>query len=185
MLNTVIYTIALLIVIFIVFFILCFVIKGVINLFKKANHRYFDLKEYLPEEEITTLRQVAYLSLMLWCFAIIVYSFLYRDANFITFAALEIIISAYIVVRINKESIGRKLLVFLIFPYGSLVYFILLPLPNSYAFLIDPAYIISILDFLHIIGYLYLMKMAFDKFRFYTEANGLGVSIHGISYHLC
>lgn len=154
-----------LIAIIIVFFILYF-IGVLIN--KKVVHgekKLFDPKQYLPVEEIHSLRQVGFLVLMASCFicALYILIFPYTDVLYITF--FDILLSLYVAVTFKKESIWKKILLLLLIPYGSLSYVL-------FGFTL-----VSILDLVHVPVLVYFMKYYYDQFKEYTEANGLGITI--------
>jgi hypothetical protein len=78
---------------------------------------------------------------------------------------LDIVVSIYLALKMDKDSRKDKVLLFLLIPFGSIT-----------ALLFGDG-IVVLLDLTHIIGYLYFIKVYFRKFIDYTENNGLGVTI--------
>ena len=130
-----------------------------------TGNKYFNLKEYLPEEEIHTLRQVAYLSLMAACFVNVMYTLIYVNTDTIYFELLDITLSLYIAATIDKSTTLRKLIVLLLVPYGALHY------------LLFGTPLIGLIDLIHIPVFLYFMKYYYDKFDEYTELHSLGIAV--------
>lgn len=128
--------------------------------------------DYLPEEEIKTLKQVYYLILILILFVSII-NFLFdndiimhNSPEFYVFnSVLDIICSLYIGINIYDGS--KKSIILSIF---------LIPLA-SIAFLLFGESIIEYWDFIRIPALLYIMKMCYDKFKTFTTTHNLGKSI--------
>jgi hypothetical protein len=78
---------------------------------------------------------------------------------------LDIGVSIYLALKMDKDSRKDKVLLFLLIPFGSITG------------LLFGDTIVALLDLTHIIGYLYFIKVYFRKFVEYTENNGLGVTI--------
>jgi hypothetical protein len=121
--------------------------------------------EYLPEDEIHTLRQVKYLILMGLCFTNVLYTFLTPTTDIVTFTIIDVLLSLYIAITIDKSSVSRKLLILLLIPYGSLT------------FLLFKFSLIGVLDLVHVPVFIYFIKYYYDLFKEYTESNGLGIAI--------
>ena len=133
---------------------------------KNSSNKYLNPSEFLPDDEIHTLRQVFYLILMALCFINFLYSLISIEMGDLSYFALfDIALSLYIAISLDKTYLKNKILMILLIPYGSLV------------FLIDPFNLIGLIDFIHIPVFLYLVKVYFDKFMEYTESNGLGVTV--------
>ena len=150
--------------------IILFLILTVVGAFivKKrpiTNNKYFNLNEYLPEEEVHTLRQVAYLALMTACFINVMYTLIYVNTDTVYFAILDITLSIYIAATIDKSTTVRKLIILLLVPYGALHY------------LLFGTTLIGFIDLIHIPVFLYFMKYYFDKFDEYTELHTLGIGV--------
>ena len=151
-----------------IFFILVYFSKYILNnnrlisYFK--NSKFSNPLEYFPSEEVSTLKQVFYLIMILVFIIICLYLiFDWRETNFIF--GLDIVVSIYLALKMSKESHKEEFILFLLIPFGSITQLVF---GNS---------IIILLDFIHILGYLYYMKVYYRKFVEYTENNGLGITI--------
>ncbi|WP_407413510.1 hypothetical protein [Methanobrevibacter sp.] len=149
----------------IVFLILMVIFRFVFKKLKNTSNKLFDLKEYFPEEEIHTLRQIFYLIMMGLLFVDIIYSIVYVEDDLLLFVIFDILLSLYISSKIDKNSLKNKIILLLIIPYGSLNYILF---NNS---------LIGIMDIIHVPALMYFIKIYYDKFREYTKSNGLGMSI--------
>ncbi len=130
-----------------------------------TNNKYFDVKEYLPEEEVHTLRQVAYLALMTACFINVMYTLIYVNTDTIYFAILDISLSLYIAITIDKSTTSHKLAVLVLVPFGALHY------------LLFGTPLIGLIDLIHAPVFIYFMKYYYDRFKEYTELHALGITI--------
>ncbi len=155
---------------FIISLLAYLILFGIVNFIfkhvKNYNNRLLNPIEYIPEEEFHTLKQVFYLIMMVLFFLFILYDFVLEGVDIKGVCILEIIVIIYVSSNLKYDSWKTKLLFFLMIPYGSIAYLLLGE--NS---------IISILDILNLIAYVYLMKIYYDKFKNYTETNGLGIAI--------
>lgn len=134
-----------------------------ISHFKKS--RFSNLLEYFPSEEILSLKQVSYLIMILVFIVIILYlTFDWKGGSFPIFV-LDIIVSVYLAIKVGKDSLKEKIILFLLIPFGSIT-----------GILFGKS-IIILLDLFHIVGYLYFIKVYYRKFVEYTENNGLGITI--------
>ena len=131
----------------------------------KIQSRVFNPKEYLPEDEIHSLNQVGYLSLMAACFICALYIFVFPGTDFLYFAVLDIVVSLFIAITSDKSTWYRKLLILFLVPYGSLTFLLF---NNS---------LMGIVDLIHIPVMIYFIKYYYDGFREYTEANSLGIAV--------
>lgn len=150
----------------IIVFLILIVVFGFI--FKKINVsaiRIFNLKEYFPDEEIHNLKQISLLIMMGLCFVNILYSIVFLGSDIIYFVAFDIILSLYLAIKLDKSSLKNKIILILLVPYGSLTFLLF---GNS---------LVGVMDLIHVPIYIYFIKHYFDKFREYTSANGLGISI--------
>ena len=153
------------IVIVAIFLILTFIGVFMLNRLKNSSNRYLNPEEFLPVDEIHTLRQLVYLILMAFCFINILYSLMFANADLIYFAVFDIALSLYIAVTLDKSSIKNKILWFLLIPYGALAYSLF---GLSW---------VGLLDIVHVLIFIYFIKMYYDKFMEYTQSNGLGITI--------
>ena len=134
-----------------------------INRFKKS--RLSNPLEYFPSEAVFLLKQVFYLAVIMVIIIICLYLTFDWNEGFYFIYLLDIVVSIYLALKMDKGSRKDKVLLFLLIPFGSIT-----------ALLFGEG-IVVLLDLTHIIGYLYFIKVYFRKFVDYTENNGLGVTI--------
>ena len=152
-----------------IFAALAYIAKYIINKgrlmarFKKS--RLSNPQEYFPSEEVFLLKQVFYLIVILVIIMICLYLTFDWDEGFYFAYLLDIVVSLYLALKMDKDSLKDKVLLFLLIPFGSIT-----------GILFGDS-IVVILDLTHIIGYLYFIKVYFRKFVEYTESNGLGITI--------
>lgn len=129
------------------------------------SHEFLNIKNYLPEEEISTLNQVLYLVMILIITVDILYSFFTwgSDVGYMIF--FDIVVSLIIAMGIGWEGRKNKLLLLLLVPVGALN---MLIFSNIYIFF---------LEILHIMVLIYFIKVYFGKFMKYTQNNNLGIPI--------
>ncbi len=122
-------------------------------------------EEYFPSDEVFLLKQVFYLIVILVIIMVCLYLFFDWNEGFYFIYLLDIALSIYLALKMDKDSRKDKVLLFLLIPFGSMTGLLF---GNS---------IVALLDLTHIIGYLYFIKVYFRKFVEYSENNGLGVTI--------
>lgn len=135
--------------------------------------KFLNPTEYLPEEEVKTLKQVGYLVLMLLLFISITNFFfdnnliLSNSPEFYVFnSVLDIVVSVFIASIIyDRSSPKSMILLFFLMPIASIAFLIFGESPIEYW------------DFLRIPAFLYLIKYFYEKFESYTDRHGLGFSI--------
>jgi hypothetical protein len=149
----------------IIFLVLTLIAKFLFNKMKNSSNRYLNPKEFLPEDEVHTLRQVFYLVLMSCFFITIFYSLTFTESDVFYFAIFDIFISLVAVMLLDESKFQNKILWLLIVPYGSLSY------------VLFGSKIMGWLDLIHIPALIYLVKLAYDKFIEYTRSNSLGITI--------
>lgn len=137
----------------------------VVNKLKNSDTKFLNPTEYLPDEEIHSIKQVYYLIMMGLCFVVALYALVFSSGDLTYFVIFDIIFSLYISITIEKDSVWKKILVLLLIPYGSLT------------FMMFNFTLVSLLDLIHIPVFLYLIKYYYDKFKIYTESNSLGITI--------
>ncbi|MBQ3473543.1 MAG: hypothetical protein IJH35_05710 [Methanobrevibacter sp.] len=155
--------------IFGIIFLIAYALKDRIT--HKVNF-FLNPHDYLPEEEIKTLKQFYYLILILILFVSIVNFFfdndiiMHNSPEFYVFnSVMDIIFSLYIGVNIYDGSKKSKILTVFLIPLASI------------AFLLFGESIIEYWDFIRIPALLYVMKLCYDKFRTFTSTHNLGKSI--------
>lgn len=152
-----------------IFAALAYIAKYIINKgrlmarFKKS--RLSNPQEYFPSEEVFLLKQVFYLIVILVIIIICLYLTFDWNEGFYFIYLLDIVVSLYLALKMDKDSLKDKVLLFLLIPFGSIT-----------GILFGDS-IVALLDLTHIIGYLYFIKVYFRKFVEYTENNKLGITI--------
>ncbi len=148
-----------------IFLILMGIIKIIREYLGKKSYRILNPKEYFPDEEIHSLKQIFYLIMMALFFINILYSLIMPKNDVIYLALLDIFLSLYVAVTLDKSTLKNKILVLLLIPFGSLTYILF-----RYS-------LVGFLDLLHVPIFIYLIKLYYDKFKMYTKSNGLGITI--------
>ena len=148
-----------------VFMVLMVIASFLLKKIMKSRNKIFNPREYFPEEEIHSLRQVFYLIMMAACFINILYSLVFVSTDVIYLVIFDILLSLFVAIRLDRSTLKNKILIFLLVPYGSLTYLLF---GNT---------LVGFLDFLHVPIFIYIIKIYYDKFREYTESNGLGIAI--------
>ena len=154
-----------LILVLIVYLVLIQVITFIYKNTDIKSYKILNPQEYFPDEEIHTLRQIFFLIMMGLFFINILYLLMTIGTDVYYLALFDIALSLYVAVTLDKTSLKNKILALLLIPLGSLTYVIF---GNT---------LVGLLDFIHVPVYMYLIKIYFDKFREYTESNGLGIAI--------
>ena len=154
-----------LILVLIVYLVLILVINFIYKNIDFKSYKLLNPQEYFPDEEIHTLRQIFYLIMMGLFFINILYLLMTIGTDVYYLSLFDIVLSLYVAVTLDKTSLKNKILAILLIPLGSLTYIIF---GNT---------LVGLLDFIHVPVYMYMIKIYFDKFREYTESNGLGITI--------
>lgn len=149
----------------IIFLALTLIGMFIVNIVSDSNSRVLNLEEYMPKDEIHTLTQIFYLLLMSACFINVMYTLIYINVDTVYFAILDLTLSLYIAVTIDKSTTVRKLMILLLVPYGALSYLLF---NNA---------LVGFLDLIHILIFVYFIKYYYDKFMEYTQSNGLGITV--------
>lgn len=133
------------------------------KLLSKREERLFNVNEYLPQEEVSTLKQVFYLIIIVLLAIDIAYIFISIDYFYL--AWFDIFLSLFCCIRFNRHT--KKNIIYLL---------CLLPLP-SITYLLTGNELYILLDLFHIIGLGYSIKLYYNKFKNYTSVNQLGYAI--------
>lgn len=157
------------VIIFVIFVIVILIGKYVFKRFKESSFfkssRFSNPQEYLPEEELSTIRQVIHLIMIMVLIIDILYLiFGWRDDSF-NLLIFDLIVSLYLAIKMDVSSYKDKLILFFLIPFGS------------FAHLLDPTNMLGILDVLHILVFVYFIYQYYKKFFEYTEDNSLGITI--------
>ena len=130
---------------------------------RNSNNRYANPREFLPQDEIHTLKQVFYLLMMSFCFVVVLYTFVKKDLFYLS--VFDVCLSLFIAITLDKSSLKNKILVVILIPFGSLNY------------LIFAHYLLGLIDLIHVPVFIYFIKVYYDKFNYYTRSNRLSVAI--------
>ena len=148
-----------------VFLVLMVIGSFLLKKIMKSRNKILNPRAYFPEEELHSLRQVFYLIMMGLCFINILYSLVFVSTDVIYLVIFDILLSLFVAIRLDSSILKNKILILLLVPYGSLTYLLF---GNT---------LVGLLDFLHVPIFIYIIKLYYDKFREYTESNGLGIAI--------
>ena len=135
------------------------------NRLSNSSNRYLNPHEFLPDDEIHSLRQLYYLILMAFSFVIVLYEMIFWGMSLFYLALFDIFLSLHIAINLDKSSISHKILIILLIPFSSMEFILFHHIGVMYV------------DIVHIVIFLYFVKFYFDKFMEYTNSNGLGVAI--------
>ena len=149
----------------IIFLVLMLAFRFIFTKLENSSYKLLNPKEYLPEEELHSLRQMSFLIMMGLLFVSILYNLVYIGNDLLSFVIFDILISLYVATKLDKSSWKNRILLILLIPYGSLTYFLF------------GKSLVGYLALLHIPVFIYFIKVYYDKFREYTESNGLGIAI--------
>ncbi|MEE1151176.1 MAG: hypothetical protein UH242_09525, partial [Methanobrevibacter sp.] len=123
---------------------------------RNSDNRYLNPQEFLPEDEIHTLKQVFYLILMSLCFVTVLYTLISTKSDIPYLSFFDICLSLYIAITLDKSSLKNKILLIIIVPFGSMSYFFF-----GYT-------LVGLVDFIHVPVFLYFVKYYYNKFNHYT-----------------
>lgn len=150
---------------FVVFIVLLKFGRFTLNRLKNSSHKFLNPSEYLPDEEIQTLKQVFYLIIMSLLFIDFVYTILYFKTDYFYLAILDVFLCLYLILGMDLTELKYKIIAFFMLPFGSLTFILF-----SFSYL-------SIFDIIHVPLLLYFIYLYYKKFKEYTENNGLGITI--------
>ena len=163
--------------IFAIFFGLVLIGIKLSDMIQNSSNRFLNPEEFLPLEEVQTLKQVFYLIMMAFCFIDFFYAISVFENSFIYYIIFDILLSLYIAVTFEKTSVFHKIILFMLVPFGSMAYLSLfVPFEPMINIFLDGHYVF-LLDILHIPVFLYFIKYYYDKFSEYTFSNGLGLTV--------
>ena len=153
---------------FIIFLVLVFAFKSIYNFLKKnSDIRILNLQEYLPKEEIQTLKQVFFLIMMTLILIDIFYQIIFYNHDLLYFSIFDVCLSVVVVSMIKYRNWKSFVLIFLLMPGVSLD-FLLFNLNYSYEliFLIP-----------HLMALVYALWFYYNMFKIYTQSNHLSYTI--------
>lgn len=155
-----------LVIIIAIFLVLTILGEFIYKIIKNKYLKSIDMKDYLPEDEIHSLKQVFYLIMMALCIVNVFYFLVGEGLEFLySFVIFDIALSLYFAITLDKTSIKNKIIWLLLVPYGTIS---LLLYDNSLTLLMALP---------HVLIFIYFAKINFDKFMEYTHSNGLGITI--------
>ena len=156
----------------VIFALLVVMVRFIIGRMRNSSISYLNPTEYLPEEEVQSLKQAYYLLMILLLFIIFVNFFFDNDivmsnssSFYLLHGLLDIFVSAYIVSILYEKSYKRIIWIVCLIPIASI------------SFLLFGDTLLEYLNIVRIPAILYLIKYFYDRFRAYTTENGLGFSI--------
>ena len=101
---------------------------------------------------------------MALAFIDILYALISSD-GLIYFVIFDIALSLFLAITLDKSSLKGKIILLLLVPFDSI------------NFLLFGSLLLSYIDVIHVLVFLYFIKFYYDKFRQYTESNGLSITI--------
>ncbi len=132
---------------------------------KSNDYRIANANEYLPEDEIHTLRQIYFLLMMAGCFTFVVLAIVFNNIDLSYFAIYDFAISLICFIELDKSSYKGKLIAFFLIPFGTM------------SFLLMDFSVLEFFSITHIIAMIYMIKVYYAKFNEYTRNYGLGIAI--------
>ncbi|MBQ7928064.1 MAG: hypothetical protein IJ287_04905 [Methanobrevibacter sp.] len=138
-----------------------FIVKKVQN----SSSSALNPQEYLPEEEIQTLKQVFYLIMMALFFVDFTYAFIVFGNDIYYLSFFDIVLCLVAAILFDKDTWKDKLVVFFLLPFGSL------------SFILFSSTYLTLFDIIHLPILVYVIIIYYRKFRQYTQSHGLGFTI--------
>lgn len=152
---------------FIFFVIVIYFLKKVYHALQSRSHiRVFNMEEYLPTEEIHTLKQVFYLSMMTLFVIDIFYQLTFIGTDLFYFAIFDISLSLFAITLLKTNSVRNYILILFLMPFGSFGFFFF-----------NISWLFVIFDILHLFVMFYMVWFLYNKFKKYTKNNGLGYTV--------
>ncbi len=157
------------IVVLIIFLAMVFIGRYLLKSFKNISFfrssRFFNIDEYLPEEEQSTLKQVYNLIMVLILIINILYLIFGWSSESFNLLIFDLIVSLLLAINLDISSFKSKCILFLLIPFGSI------------SELLVPFSWVMFFNFVHIFVFLYFIKKYYENFFRYTEENRLGITI--------
>ena len=149
-----------------IFIVLCFFGEQIKKYLFKHYKKLMNPKEFLPKEEIFSLKQVHYLILILFIYLCIINFFFDRffavsNELFIINSIIDIIVSTYIVVAFYDCSLRSRIASIFLMPLASI------------SSLVFGTTLLGYWDFIRIPTLLYMVVFLYHRFLEYTDENGL------------
>lgn len=137
----------------------------IINKINASDNRYLNPQEFLPEDELHTLKQVLYLIMMALCFVNVFYTMIFVHEDLFYLSIFDVCLSLVIAITLDKSSVKNKILLLIVVPFGAL------------NFLFFGRTMVGLIDLIHIPVFLYFVKFYYDRFNYYTRSHGLSITI--------
>ncbi|MDO5825677.1 MAG: hypothetical protein Q4Q22_04810 [Methanosphaera sp.] len=150
-----------------IFLVIAMILKHIYKRLKYSEEHVLKLEEYLPTEEIQTLKQVFFLAMMTLFVINIFYQLVAQGNDIIYFSALDIILSLITIAYIKINDLKSVVLTLAMIPFVSIDYMVL----DSG----DTLYLI--LFMVHLVALLYVAWFFYQQFKRYTKAQGLSYTI--------
>ena len=152
-----------------IFVFLVYIARFMVNKIKSdpdfKNSKFLNPLEYFPSEKLASLGQIFYLVMVFLFIIIELYLiFTWKDGSF-PILVLDIILSIYLAIKMNMDSLNDKIILFSLIPFGSIT-----------GIIFGDTSLVWI-DLFHIFGYLYFIQVYYRKFEIFTKNMGLGISI--------
>lgn len=149
-----------------IFIILCFFGEQIKKYLFKHHNKLMNPNEFLPKEEIFSLKQVHYLILILLIYLCIINFFFDRFFTvstelFLINSLIDIIVSTYIVVAFYDSSTRSRITSIFLMPLASI------------SSLVFGATLLGYWDFIRIPTLLYMVVFLYHRFLEFTDENGL------------
>ena len=150
-----------------IFALLCLLGEQLKKIILSHSNKSLDPHEYLPVEEILSLKQVYYLILILVIYICIINFFFDRffavsSELFLVNSIIDIIISTYLAVTLYDSSLRSRITAIFLMPLASI------------SSLVFGGTLLGYWDFIRIPTLLYIVVHFYNKFLDYTDRNNLG-----------
>ena len=150
----------------VIFLILVGIGRFIYSKFNNGPNMLSKFNESFPEEEIHTLRQSFFLIMMSLAFINILYSLISSSGDLIYFVIFDVLFSLFVAITlVDGSSLNGKIMILLMVPFGSLNY------------LLFGLSLAGLVDIVHVLAFIYIIKIYYGKFKEYTKSNGLGIAI--------
>ena len=151
----------------ILFLILASIVKYMYNKVRSSKNNFLKPNEYLPTEEIQTLKQVFYLVMMTLFIINIIYLMISTGNDVMYFSLLDIILSLITIAYIKIDDFRMAILSFAMIPFSSMNYMVF-----------DEGSLLYLLLFiLHLAALIYIAWYFYHKFKKFTKSQGLSYTI--------
>lgn len=133
---------------------------------KRNSDKMFITEEYLPSEELQSIRQMFYLAMMAAFFIIVLYNLVANGKEILYLSIFDVIISIIALYCVDTNTWYKKVVFFFLMPIGSIA-----------SLLTNQILLLNFLDIGHFIAAIIAIRIFYVRFRRYTSSNGLGYTI--------